>query len=382
MPTDCLAACPPLQGRLKSLYSTFRKMARKGVPLSQVFDARALRVIVDDEGGRRQAEAIAACYKLLPAVHRLFRRVAGEEDDYIAQPKVGVRGGERWQSLGLPAAASHSDHHFPTRHQHCHSVASLLPQPSGYQSLHTAVIGPGGVPMEVQMRSSSMHSDAEYGEGARHAVWVWAERSRFCYTCLLLARHSLTHVFLSGTGKAAHWCYKEKPSTGPGGSQPVAVGTSDASLSGTDAADDLGLAAGQAMLHIGPGGRLRDAVVVHSEFGGRRLLCAVAQSTRVSPAADPAPEDEYRYGQFVIPVRSPCSSACSVCQRPSSLLPLALLPLLPPAGACSTMWRSAASSTPRRATLRWPSTSSRCAAVGLAGGAGRADGSDGVESKG
>lgn len=39
---------------------------------------------------RRQGEAIAACYKLLPAVHRLFRRVAGEEDDYIAQPKVGL----------------------------------------------------------------------------------------------------------------------------------------------------------------------------------------------------------------------------------------------------------------------------------------------------
>lgn len=40
---------------------------------------------------RRQAEAIAACYQLLPAVHRLFRRVQGEEDDYIAQPKVGVK---------------------------------------------------------------------------------------------------------------------------------------------------------------------------------------------------------------------------------------------------------------------------------------------------
>jgi hypothetical protein len=58
----------------------------------QVYDARALRVIVDDDGGRRQAEAIAACYKLLPAVHRLFRRVHGEEDDYIAQPKVGGMG--------------------------------------------------------------------------------------------------------------------------------------------------------------------------------------------------------------------------------------------------------------------------------------------------
>jgi hypothetical protein len=140
-------------------------MARKRVPLTEVFDARALRVVVDDDGGRwvggwvgglplrlwccpaaaastgscfprvnpackqrdadahmsplranppaclpascpptcppvpacrRQAEAIAACYKLLPAVHRLFRRVAGEEDDYIAQPKVG-RGWVGWQ---------------------------------------------------------------------------------------------------------------------------------------------------------------------------------------------------------------------------------------------------------------------------------------------
>ena len=50
------ACCPPLcgcvQGRVKSLYSTFKKMARKGVPLSEVYDARALRVVVDDEDGR------------------------------------------------------------------------------------------------------------------------------------------------------------------------------------------------------------------------------------------------------------------------------------------------------------------------------------------
>jgi hypothetical protein len=164
LPCTCPATAlhlPSPQGRLKSLYSTFRKMARKRVPLTEVFDARALRVVVDDDGGRwvggrassppvvlpcrrsqhrfllspcepclqaarcsrahlpsacqpaclpasrpptcppvpacrRQAEAIAACYKLLPAVHRLFRRVAGEEDDYIAQP-MGGWGWVGWQ---------------------------------------------------------------------------------------------------------------------------------------------------------------------------------------------------------------------------------------------------------------------------------------------
>ncbi|KAL4419557.1 hypothetical protein ABPG77_006888 [Micractinium sp. CCAP 211/92] len=205
-----------VQGRLKSLYSTFKKMTRKGVPLSEVYDARALRVIVDDDGGRRQGEAIAACYKLLPAVHRLFRRVAGEEDDYIAQPK-----------------------------------------PSGYQSLHTAVIGPGGVPMEVQMRTSSMHGDAEYG-------------------------------------KAAHWAYKEKPSGAPGAavSAPSAALASTASVSSMDEAGTV--QAGQPVLHIGAGGRLRDGVVVESKYGGARLLCAISQKQRSTPSAGPAPPEEYR----------------------------------------------------------------------------------------
>ena len=48
---------------------------------------------------RRESEAIATCYKLLPTVHRLYRRVPGEEDDYIAQPKVGFDEG-RSASLG------------------------------------------------------------------------------------------------------------------------------------------------------------------------------------------------------------------------------------------------------------------------------------------
>lgn len=77
-----------------------RKMARKGVSLGKVFDARALRVVVDDQGGRKLQQAIEACYAIQPAVHRLWRPIRGELDDYIFNPK-----------------------------------------PSGYQSLHSAVLG-------------------------------------------------------------------------------------------------------------------------------------------------------------------------------------------------------------------------------------------------
>ena len=63
-------------------------MQSKGVGIEEIYDARALRLIVDDVGGTREAAAIAACYRLLPAVHRLWRPVWQESDDYIANPKV------------------------------------------------------------------------------------------------------------------------------------------------------------------------------------------------------------------------------------------------------------------------------------------------------
>ena len=92
--------CGQAQGRIKSLHSMHRKMARKGVSLGEIFDARALRVVVDDQGGRKLQQAIEACYAIQPAVHRLWRPIRGELDDYIFNPK-----------------------------------------PSGYQSLHSAVLG-------------------------------------------------------------------------------------------------------------------------------------------------------------------------------------------------------------------------------------------------
>jgi len=123
-----------VQGRLKSLLSVQRKMRRKGCSLREVYDARALRVIVDDERGRRGADAVRVCYRLLAAVHRVWKPVAGgtEFDDYIANPKKG----------------------------------------SGYQALHTAVYTAGGcgAPIEVQIKTASMHEHAEFG-GASHFLY-------------------------------------------------------------------------------------------------------------------------------------------------------------------------------------------------------------------
>ncbi|KAL0045856.1 hypothetical protein WJX82_006850 [Trebouxia sp. C0006] len=122
-----------VEGRLKSMYSIYKKMIRKKVPVRQVYDARALRVIVGDEGGSKTEDAWAAAYRIQPAVHRLWRKVGGEYDDYIVNPKR-----------------------------------------SGYQSLHMAVKGPGGVPMEVQIRTAHMHEVAEYGAAAH---WTYKENT-------------------------------------------------------------------------------------------------------------------------------------------------------------------------------------------------------------
>jgi (p)ppGpp synthase/HD superfamily hydrolase len=193
-----------VQGRVKSLYSSFKKMARKGVPLSEVYDVRALRVVVDDRQGQNENEAIEICYKVLPVVHRLWRKVPGEDDDYIAMPK-----------------------------------------PSGYQSLHTAVIGPGGVPMEVQIRTALMHEEAEYG-------------------------------------KAAHWAYKESPVGG--------MTTTES------AADPMSmLKPGHPVLRISSNGKLRDAIIVKVENDGNRLLIASSYANKSLAIGSPIAADWKTY---------------------------------------------------------------------------------------
>ncbi|MGI8560037.1 MAG: RelA/SpoT family protein [Luteimonas sp.] len=128
-------------GRPKHIYSIWKKLQKKDVPIGELYDLRAVRVLVDD---------VPACYAALGVVHALWAPIPSEFDDYIARPK-------------------HND----------------------YRSLHTAVGGPEGKTVEVQIRTREMHAQAELGV-------------------------------------AAHWRYKEHAYRGSGGSHRSGAG--DAAL--------------------------------------------------------------------------------------------------------------------------------------------------------
>jgi RelA/SpoT family (p)ppGpp synthetase len=116
------------EGREKHLYSVYQKMRRKRAPLSSIVDVFGFRIIVD---------TVDTCYRVIGLVHGLYRPMPGRFKDYIAIPRV-----------------------------------------NGYQSLHTTLFGPNGMPIEVQIRTEDMHRVAEAGIAAHWQYKSGEEQGR------------------------------------------------------------------------------------------------------------------------------------------------------------------------------------------------------------
>ena len=114
-----------IDGRVKHFFSIYKKMVNQGKSIEQLYDLLALRVLVD---------TVADCYAALGIIHEIFRPMPGRFKDFISMPK-----------------------------------------PNSYRSLHTTLIGAGGQPFEIQIRTHEMHKEAEYGITAHWKYKVTAD---------------------------------------------------------------------------------------------------------------------------------------------------------------------------------------------------------------
>ena len=128
-------------GREKNLYSIYKKMREKGLSFADVFDVYAIRIIVED---------VDTCYRCLGIMHNLYKPVPGRFKDYIAIPKA-----------------------------------------NGYQSLHTTLFGPHGIPLEIQIRTEEMDHVAESGIAAH---WLYKSGDRHSATAQARAREWMKTV--------------------------------------------------------------------------------------------------------------------------------------------------------------------------------------------
>jgi GTP pyrophosphokinase len=137
-------------GRNKHIYSIWRKMRLQNIPFEQIYDLFAFRVVVNDN-------AVESCYRVLGIAHTIFSPLPGRFKDYISVPK-----------------------------------------PNGYRSLHTAVVGPDNIHIEIQIRTAEMHSFSEDGVAAHWRYKVGGTVSKGEEELVLRFRETLSQTFGSG----------------------------------------------------------------------------------------------------------------------------------------------------------------------------------------